>query len=263
MNWNDLFQIETIVLGLLIFFRCLGIFFVSPMLGNRAVPQQVRIAFSLLMAVAILPFVEFPNVKLALSNDVLLITMIVQEVTIGIIIGFVAAIIFACVSFVGEIMGLKLGFAIAQIVDPNNQGSAGLFTSFLVLIAGLLFLVIDAHHYILLGLRESFEVIPVGQQFSLEVGAHLNGLLTKVFAIAIKICAPIIVVMTILYFAYGFITKLSPQMNIYFNIGFVLSPILGILVVMVSLPMFRLLLTNLFGNLDHELIAALAVMKGN
>jgi len=261
LNVFDIISVNNIVAFLLILFRVAGIFFVPPLLGNKAVPPQVQVPLSLMLALMLVPQLQYSAATVQ-SSDILLIKLILQEVTIGVIIGFAAALVFAVVQVAGEIFGMKVGFAIAQIIDPANEGSAGLLTSFYVLIGGLIFLYLDGHHVILQALYESFQFIPVGEGISLLAGNALTDILVKIFAVGIKMAAPVIAVMTLLYMAFGFITKLSPQMNIYFTVGFILGPVLGILTLMLSLPLFRVLMVNMTNDLGPELIKVVHALKG-
>jgi len=258
---NDFVSIDSVLRFLLILFRVAGMFMVAPMLGNKSVPSQVQVIFSVMLAIVLLPFVPFHN-PLAIRSNLYLIQLIIQEVTIGVVIGFAAALIFSAVQVAGEIFGMKIGFSIAKIIDPSNQGSSGILTSLYTLFGGLLFLYLNGHHVIISALVDSFRYIPLGSSISFGVAPVLSSLVVKIFAIGIKISAPVIVVMTLLYLSFGFITKLSPQMNIYFNVGFILGPILGIFTLILSLPLFRVLMTNLTNDMGFDLIKVIRALKG-
>lgn len=261
MSLLELFKIESVLTFVLAFFRIAGIFFIAPMLGNKAVPPQVQIALSLMITLLLMPFLKF-NDPMALQSDLYLIKIIAQEVMIGVIIGFAAAVIFAVVQVAGEVLGMKMGFAIAQIVDPSNEGSSGLLTSFFVLVGGLMFLYLNGHHTMLQALSDSFKFIPIGNEITLNAGVVLVDFLAKVFAVGIKIAAPVLIVMSLLYLLFGLITKLAPQMNIYFGVGFIIGPVVGLLTLMISLPLFRVLLTNMTEGLGPDLIRVIRTMKG-
>lgn len=261
MNFDSLINMETIVSFLLVLFRIAGIFFVAPLLGNRAIPAQVQMFLALTMGILISPSIHFHD-PLAYTSDWYLMTLILQEVTIGVMIGFAAAVLFAVVQIAGEIFGMNVGFSIAQIIDPSNEGSSGVLTSLYVLMGGLIFIQLDGHHLIIQALIQSFQLIPIGSGIELSGASVLSGFLVKILVLGIKIAAPLIIVMTLLYLAFGFITKLSPQMNIYFNVGFILGPVLGIFVLMLSFPLFRILMTRLTQGLEGDLIHLMRALKG-
>lgn len=261
MNLTDWIQLDKLVTFLLILFRVAGVFLVAPLLGNRAVPMQVQLAISVTLAILLFPLLNFQQPQ-ALTSDLYLAQLIFQEVTIGVIIGFVAAVMFAAISVAGEIFGMKVGFAIAQIIDPANEGSSGLLTSLYTLLGGMIFLYLDGHHVIIQALVDSFKLIPLGDGINLSIGTTINEFMVRIFAIGIKIAAPVMVVMTLLYIAFGLITKLSPQLNIYFNVGFILGPVIGLVTLAVSLPLFRYLMTSLTNELGSDLVITLRALKG-
>jgi len=261
---NSLYEwisVQTIVTFLLVLFRIAGMFFVAPLLGNKAVPAQVQLAIAVTLTLLLFHSVSFQDPR-ALTSNLYLAQLIIQEVSIGVIIGFVGAILFSAVNFAGEMFGMNIGFSIAQVIDPANEGSSGLLTSLYVILGGLIFLYLNGHHVIVQALVESFKFIPIGEGFSLLVGDTLNGFMLKVMAIGLKMAAPVMIVMTLLYISFGFITKLSPQLNIYFNVGFILGPFLGILTLALSLPLFRVLMTSLTDGMGSDLIKTIRVMKG-
>lgn len=257
----DWVGLQSVVTFVLVLFRIAGVFFVAPLLGNRAVPAQIQIAITVSLTILLFHSIKFNDPR-ALSSNIYLAQLIIQEVSIGVIIGFVGAILFSAVNFAGEMFGMNIGFSIAQIIDPSNEGSSGILTSLYVILGGLLFLYLNGHHVILQALVESFKFIPIGDGFSLLVGDTLNGFMLKVMAVGLKMAAPVMIVMTLLYISFGFITKLSPQLNIYFNVGFVLGPFLGMLTLAISLPLFRVLMTSLTDGMGEDLIKTIRVMKG-
>lgn len=261
IDWGSLFQIGKIVSFLLILFRVLGVFLAAPLLGNRSTPMSLQIGFSIVISFLVLPFVEFNNAEL-LSSDVFLVRCIIQEVTIGVLIGFASAVLFSAIQCAGDILGIKIGFSIATIIDPSNNGSSGVLGSLYILLGALMFLYLNGHHLIIKSLVDSFFYIPLGEGFRLEAGAALGDMVAKVLIVSIKIAAPVVIVLTLLNLIFGFITKLSPQMNIYFNIGFILGPILGIFTLILSLPLFRVIMTNLTTDFGPELIRLVRELKG-
>lgn len=262
MNLSQLIQFDTLVTFLLVLFRVGGVVMVAPLLGNPQIPAMLSIGFCLLIAFTLFPFVPFSHPQV-FSSDILLIKMIVQEVMIGIVLGFAAAIIFFVVQTAGEIFGFQLGFSLAKLMDPANEGASGLMSTMYVVFGSLIFLYLNGHHVIIQALAESFKVIPLGDGFNLAVGNRLSDLVAKMLTLGIKMAAPILIVLTVLKLIFGFITKLSPQLNVYFNVGLILTPILGMSTLALSLPLFRLLMTQLTGDLDTELVEVLRELKGN
>lgn len=261
-GWGDIFTIEKLVAFLLILFRVGGMFIVAPLFSNRAIPPQLKIAFCVMLAISILPLLKVDLHPLALTSDLYLMKLIVQEITIGVFIGLVAFMIFATIQTAGEILGMKVGFSIASIIDPANQGASNIISSLYIIFGSLIFLYLDGHHAILGSVVQSFRIIPLGESFQIAEMTSLGGVVTQLFVLAIKIAAPIIVVLTMLNFLFGFITKLAPQMNIYFTVGFILSPVVGIITLIATLPLFRYVISGMTENMGPEIMNLVMQLKG-
>jgi len=252
---------QDVLTFVLVLFRCLGIFLIAPILSARAIPNSVKIILGVSIALLIFPQIQF-NDSLAVSSDLQLVQLIIKEVTVGLIIGFAAMVLFSAIQAGGEIVGLKIGFSIATILDPTSHSSTGVLTTFYTLTGTLLFLHLNGHHVLIEGLVQSFKALPLGSVLSEMVASSVADLVSQLFVIAIKIAAPILVVLTLLNLIFGLLTKISPQMNIYFNLGFVIGPVLGIFTILASLPLIRILITQLTENMRPEIFQMIRNLKG-
>ena len=252
---------KDVLVFVLVLFRCLGIFLVAPILSSRAVPAPIKIVLSVSMALLIFPEIKFID-SLALSSDLYLAQLIIKEVTIGLLIGFGAMVLFAAIQCAGDIVGFKIGFSIATVLDPTSHSISGVLTTFYTLVGSLLFLNLNGHHVLIEALVQSFKALPIGSSLSEMVASSIADLVTQLFVVAIKIAAPVIVVLTLLNLIFGLLTKLSPQMNVYFNLGFVIGPILGLFTILASLPLIKVLITQLTENMRPEIFEMIRNLKG-
>lgn len=253
---------ETIATFFLVVARVSGLFMVAPLLSNHAIPARVRIALIIMLSLILFPLAPKAASLIAVKSDLALIAQIFSEMTIGLILGFVAYLVFAAVQMAGELMGIQLGLAIATIFDPANEGSAGIMTSLYVILGSLFFLALDGHHLILAGLTRSFQIAPVGLGFNITQTYGITEMAAKAFAVALQIAVPLLVVSTVMNVVFGFITKLSPSMNIYFNTGFIIAPVVGIVVLIISFPLFRVLFTQITQGLEPDMVKILRELKG-
>jgi flagellar biosynthesis protein FliR len=257
----QLVEINDLIVFLLVLFRIAGIFLVAPILGSRSIPPMFQIAFAVILSLLIFPQIQFSD-ALALQSDLHLLQLILREVSVGVILGFTAMLIFTAIQVAGEIVGMKVGFSIAAVIDPNTQGMTSVLSQFYFLIGALLFLYLDGHHIMIEALVRSFEIMPIGTPLSTAFAGSLPGLLTQLLALAIKLAAPVIIVITLVNLIFGLLTKLSPQMNIYFNVGFIVGPILGILAIMASLPLMKVLVTQMTESMRPEMFQIIQEMRG-
>lgn len=262
IDWGEIINLPALVAFLLVMFRVGGIFIAAPFFSNRSIPAQIKIGLIVMVSLAIFPSISFQIDPLAFSSDLFLLKLILQEVSIGVIMGLAAAMVFATIQAAGEILGMKVGFAIATIIDPANQGASNIMASLYIVFGSLIFLYLDGHHVILGSIVQSFEVLELGQSYNIAGAGVLTDLVTKLVILAIKISAPVIIVTSMLTFMFGFIQKLSPQMNIYFSVGFILGPVVGILTLVATLPLFRYLIAGMTNEMRPELMRLVLELKG-
>ena len=91
-----------------------------------------------------------------------LLTLALREFLFGLIIGFLFQIIFFGVEFGGGLIGYQIGFAMVNIIDPTTSASVPIIGQFKLLIATLIFFLINGHHVMLQALFESFKLVPLG-----------------------------------------------------------------------------------------------------
>lgn len=258
----ELLKPEFAIAAFLVVARMSGLFLVAPLFSNRAVPARAKIALVIMFALITLPLVSFQARPILLTSNLALLLVIVQELTIGLVLGFACYLVFAAVQVGGELIGNQVGFSVATLFDPANEGASGILTMFYVIIGALLFLSLDGHHIMLAALTKSFQIIPIGGSANLGISAGITELITKIFVVGMQVAIPLILVLTMLNFIFGFVNKLSPQMNIYFNTGFILGPVVGIVVLIVSVPLFRVLITQLTQGMEPDLIQLMKALKG-
>ncbi len=236
---------------LLLFIRTIGIVAVSPVFGHRIIVSQAKAGLALVLAMVLFPAVP---VTLAATTDLLPYFIVaVKELVMGMMFGFVARLVFIAVQFAGEVIGIDIGFGVVNIIDPLSAEQISIIGTFKNLIALVIFLMIDGHHIVLQGLAASFEMVPLGGiQLTEMLGRSLIAMTSEVFVMAIKLSAPVIAALFLTSLALGIIARTVPQMNV-FIVGFPLKIAVGMGMLMLSLPLFQVVLVKFFGGLGPSL----------
>jgi flagellar biosynthetic protein FliR len=179
----------------------------------------------------------------------------VGEILLGISIGMAVNLIFVGLQMAGQISGYQMGLALARVMDPSAGEQVPLLAQFFQLFAFLIFLTINAHHWFLLALVESFQLVPpLGFKVSgslIEQLIHIGG---HMFVIAIKVGAPVIAALLLTSVAFGLIARTVPQMVPQMNVFLVAMPlkiIIGLLFIGFSLPYLSSFLNTIFRNLGN------------
>ena len=250
------FQFQTFVL---IFFRIGGILFAAPIFGNRNVPHLTRVGLILIVSLILTSTVRIVQPGSTLEILPLGIALI-SELLIGIVIGFTVNLIFSSVQLSGQLVGFQMGFAIVNVMDPLSSNQISIIAQFQNILAILIFLAIDAHHWFLRAAAESFELIPpIGFYFSNELFSEIIRISGNMFIISVKIGAPLMAVLLFTSMSLGVIARTVPQMNV-FIAGFPVKIAIGLLFLGFSLPLFAQLLKGLFDGLGNEIYLLMRLM---
>jgi len=256
-NWS-LFQFQCFVL---IMMRVAPILFMMPVFASAALPHLLKISFVLAVSLLLLPVVKidvlhFPSGPLQFG------AFLVAELMIGFILGLSVKLIFAGVQLAGEFAGYQMGLAMAHVLDPQSNVQTSSIAELYYLIALLIFLSIDGHHWFIRALFQSFSVLSPGE-INLKPGLyhhviHLSG---KMFVITIKLVAPVMAVLIFTQISLGMIAKLVPQMNVLIA-SFPLTICLGLIFLGLSLEWLAPYLKSLFEESSRGLVETMLPLIG-
>ncbi len=245
---------------LLVFVRVLALFVAAPILGDRSIPMLLRVLFSLFLAL-ILVMITKVNIAIGDVNLWFIVMAALKEMVTGLMIGFFMHLIFWGISFAGSIMGFNLGLSLAELISPIEDISGDVISFSIYLFGMLIFLLLDGPEFLVRSLYYSFKVIPLsGINLTKEVETSLLRRSAEVFVIAVKIASPIMVTFFLLDISEGIMSKIIPQMQVFF----VLYPLrlgVGILMVSVSIVFFFFVIKNLLVIHEENLLNLIKAMS--
>ncbi|SOB93091.1 flagellar biosynthetic protein FliR [Ureibacillus xyleni] len=219
---------------LLILVRVSAFFVSIPLFSYRTIPPQLKIALAF-----ILSWMMYYTLNIeAIPIDGDYILLVLKEAIIGLMIGVTATIIFSAVQIAGGFIDFEMGFAMANIIDPQTGAQTPLMGQFFNFLLLFVLLAINGHHLILDGIFYSYEFMPINQFFPRFGDADTIEFILKlfgtVFAIAFQMSAPIVATLVLVTLALGITAKTVPQLNI-FVIGFPIKIAVGFLVLIISM----------------------------
>lgn len=222
--------------------RILAMISSSPIFGNKQVPARVKIGLSVLLAIIIAPTItDIPQVPLGSPQGLLII---IQQIIIGVAMGFTMRLIFTAVEMAGEFSGLQMGLGFASFYDPVNASFTPVIAQWLGVIATLAFLALNAHLLLISALAESFQTLPIGSMMPTKSFLGVAEWGGSIFAFALQISLPILAALLITNLALGILTRAAPQLNL-FAVGFPITLAIGFFVLALSMPYFSPLLDRL------------------
>ena len=217
------------------FLRVLAVFTSAPLFSNKAFPVRARIGLAFFIALAAQPSLQGQPVISITSPEAF--GAVVQQVGIGLAIGFAVRVVFAAVELAGEVVGFQMGLNFAAFFDPSLNTQSSAVARFFGQMALFLFIVMNGHLMVLLAVIKSFELFPVDQNFLQAVGSmKLYTLGTDLFASALWIALPMVGMLMFANLALGIVSRIAPQMNIY-AIGFPITLTVGLVGITATLPM--------------------------
>ncbi len=230
------------------FLRISGFMLVAPLFGSRMVPKRAKLTLAIALTLILAPLSPATPVIDPLTATALL--TVVQQLLVGVAIGFIVQIVFDALMFAGQIVANTMGLSFATMVDPSHGASSTVLGQFFQILGMLIFVSLNAHLALLGVLAESVRVLPPGPT-ALGPDAFLTVATWggKIFEAAVIISLPAVVGLILVNLALGVVSRASPQLNL-FAVGFPISMVLGFAMLMLSLP-------SLAGNLERYLAEAM------
>jgi flagellar biosynthesis protein FliR len=230
LNIVNLLPLFTIVL-----FRTASVLFFSPVFNQTGLPLMVKIGLALVIAFVIFPTVN--NSQQMLPDSVLpFVFLIVKEIAIGFVIGYGATLAFGAFVMAGELISSEMGLQMAEMVDPLFGGNINPIAQLLQLLGLILFLALDGHHWIINALILSYKTVPIPEFLvpGMTMGKIMQ-LFQGLFISAIKIAAPVMIILFLVVVVTGLIGKSMPEINI-FLVVFPMKIIVGFIILGITFP---------------------------
>jgi flagellar biosynthetic protein FliR len=159
-----------------------------------------------------------------------------QQLVVGIAIGFSVRVVFSAVELAGEVIGFQMGLNFASFFDPTMNSQSSAIARFFGQMASLLFVVLNGHVMVLMAVNQSFMTFPVDGNFLHTLDSmKVFSLGADLFSSALWIALPLISLMLFANLALGVISRVAPQMNI-FAVGFPITLVVGLIGIAVMLP---------------------------
>lgn len=219
------------------FVRVLAVFTSAPVFSSRGFPVRARILLALLVAVGAQP--SLSTLPVVLLDSPLALGVLLQQILVGLALGFMVRLVFASNEFAGELVGIQMGLNYASFFDPAMGGSASASARFFAYMGSLVFVAVNGHLLVLMAVLRSFEAFPLDQG---SLGAlsvlQVHRLGADLFAAALWMALPMLGMLMFANMVLGIVSRIAPQMNV-FAIGFPVTLTVGLLGMLATLPMLE------------------------
>lgn len=235
----------------LVFVRMTGLFVIAPIFGRRNVPVYLKIGFAFFLAIILVNTISLSKPDY-IQNIYYFALIAAKEFLVGITIGYVSYLIFTAIYIAGQMMDMQIGFGMVNVLDPVSNMQVPVTANLYYMMSMIMFLAFNGHHALIKALYESYTLVPLARAvFGSAITNDIIRIFAETFVIGFKISAPILAAILISDVALGVISRSMPQMNV-FIVGIPLKIILGIAVLIFTLPSFASMIDRLLAVMDRE-----------
>ena len=216
---------------LLTFARVGAMVMLLPGIGEMSVPSRVRLTMALVLTAILLPAHQKAYVvDLKAIGPVLLVLF--QELLVGALLGLTARLAISALQVAGSVVAQQLGLGFVTAVDPTQGQQGMLVGNFLTVLGVTLIFATDLHHLVIAALNDSYTIFQPGEMPLVgDAAAHVTRIVATAFRIGIQLSAPFLVFGVLFNLGLGVLSRLMPQMQVFF-IGLPLSILLGFLLLL-------------------------------
>lgn len=246
---------------LLILARISGLFIDAPLFSARSIPSTVKISVAVWLS-AVLWFTV--PVRYLPDNALSFAIALFIEVLIGFTIGFVSSLVLQSAQAAGDLLDVQMGLSIASVLSPTTGAMTSITGSLMFLLALLIFLIVDGHHMLLSAIHQSFVALPIASYVNLlkpDLVLQMIELLKSFWISTIQMCAPMLLLIFLIDFAFGIVSRVAPQVNV-FMLGFQVKPSLGLFGLLLVSPLLVKHLVFLIERSSADVVRTLIILSG-
>ncbi|MCL1788743.1 MAG: flagellar biosynthetic protein FliR [Oscillospiraceae bacterium] len=239
---------------LIVFARVTGIFTFNPIFGRTTVPMRVRVAMSVVLALAMM--VSMGDVIGYIPENIPdFVAVLLMEAALGFVFGFIVNLILNVIILAGKIIDNQMTISLSEVMDPTTNVTMPIMASLYYYLFILYFFVTGGHLSYIALFSLSYDIVPIGFDFTLEWRSMSHDIvlfLGKVMSLAVKMAMPVIAAEMILQICVGVMMKAVPNIQI-FAINIQMKLLMGFFLVMaIAGPMsdfIQRLMDIMFDNL--------------
>lgn len=242
---------------ILVLARVTPLFLLAPPFSSPLIPTRARGLIAIGISIGLAPIAlhgqHVPSSPLALAG------LTIEGLLVGLGFALSFAVLFAAVETAGALADLGAGFSYGSLVDPVNGNQGGALAHVYSLVGVAIFLIIGGEAWVLRGLARTFQLVPLtsAPQLAGLVGGA-EQVFATVFASALEIAAPVLIALLITDAAFGVVSRVVPQLNV-FAVGFPAKVAVALLLVGASLPFVASWISNQMSSSVGAALGALHV----
>jgi len=215
---------------LLMFARLGSMVMLMPGFGEQGIPMRIRLVIAVMLTLVMLPLHQNAYALDLAQGFAPMLGLLIKEVIIGIVLGLAGRLTISALQTAGSVIAQQLGLGFVTAVDPT-QGQQGLIVgNFLTLLGVTLIFATDLHYMVIAGLHDSYRLFRPGEVPAVsDVTTLVTNTVAGAFRVGIQLSGPFLVFGLVFNGALGVLSRLMPQMQVYF-VAVPLSIMIGFLI---------------------------------
>lgn len=224
--------------------RVAGLMTFAPFWGSTAITPRLKAVLTIVMVAVLYPVCDVPNLAV---SPAALARVALSEVSLGLAIGLCLQFVLEAAQVAGQLAGFQFAFSLVNIIDPQTNVDTPVLAIFHQLIALVLLLQMNVHHWLLRGVVKSFEYVPVGSvSMNLPTVKELFRAASGMWLAGVQIALPLLLATMLIDLTVGFLSKASPQLPV-LTLSVPMKSLAGYAVLAISISLWPGIFEKQFG----------------
>ncbi len=249
------FSEQQVAAFFLVLARISPLFILAPLFSSKMINPRVRGIVAVALTIGIMPVVKHGEIDL---NVLAYAGLLVKEIIVGLAFAYALHAMFAALQAAGTLMDTLIGYSFGATVDPVTGTQSAVLQQVFGLFGVAVIVAIGGDAWIIKGVARTYDAVPLLD--APAIGSMVQGAqiaFSGVFVSAFMIGAPVLIAVIIVDAAFGVVTRVVPQMNV-FAVGFPAKMIVGLMLVAASLPFVSSFIVD---QLQMSVAQALSALK--
>jgi flagellar biosynthesis protein FliR len=237
---------------LLAFARIGTMIMLLPGLGELSVPVRVRLAVALVLTAVIMPL-HRNTYQIDLQSTGPVLVMLFQELFTGAVLGLVSRLTISALQVAGSVIAQQMGLGFVTAVDPTQGQQSVIVGNFLAVLGITMIFALDLHHLVIGALNDSYTLFKPGDVPAIgDVAATVTRTVASAFRIGVQLSAPFLVFGLLFNLGLGILSRLMPQMQVFF-VGMPLSILIGFVILILVIGAMMMTFTDFVESVLRQL----------
>ncbi|MBL8631089.1 MAG: flagellar biosynthetic protein FliR, partial [Rhodospirillaceae bacterium] len=220
---------------MLVFGRLSVIFYLMPGISAGYVPARIRLLLGLLVTLIILPLVK-DTLPPQPAGTAELVWLFAAEVLVGAFFAGMTQIIMSALMLAGEVISTSTGLTNAFVDDLVSEEQTAIVIGLMNIVAVVLIFTTGLHQLMFGSIVDSYSLLrPGAPLITGDMLSVTSAMVNQAFYMGLKLASPFLVFELLFQFANGVLSRLSPQLNVFF-VALPAQNLIGMAVLMISLP---------------------------